>query len=110
MEFVPVIAMAAITLKALDFMRYLRAGDANGVISQLASWIISTILVVLVANTAWASGIEVGDQNLDAINVWSLLFVGLAVGSGASVLKDIGYKAIDNHNSAAIPVLIGDDS
>lgn len=110
MEFVPVLAMAAITLKALDFIRYLRAGDTNGVITQLASWIISIVLVVLVANTAWASGIAVGDQNLDAINIWSLLFVGLAVGSGASVIKDIGYKALDNTNSAAIPTLLASRS
>ncbi len=105
MEFVPVLAMTALTLKGLDFIRYLRAGDANGVLTQLASWIISVLVVILVAQTDWASGISVGDQTLASINIWSLLFVGLAVGSGASFLKDT-LKSIDNSNSAAIPVLV----
>ncbi len=99
------LAMAALTLKGLDFIRYLRAGDTNGVLTQLASWIISVLVVLLVAQTDWADGIAVGDQSLATINLFSLLFVGLAVGSGASFLKDIN-KSIDNSNSSAIPILV----
>ncbi len=107
-EFVPVLAMAAITLKGLDFVRYLRSGDANGTLTQLSSWIISVVVVLLVAQTDWADGIAVGDQSLGTINFWSVLFVGLSVGSGASFIKDT-LKSVDNSNSSAIPVLVGDD-
>ncbi len=105
MEFVPVIAMAAVTLKGIDFLRYLRSGDANGVLTQLAAWIISTIVVMLVAQTAWADGIAVGDQSLGILGFWSQLFVGLSVGSGASFIKDT-LKSLDNSNSSAIPTLV----
>ncbi len=99
------VAMAAITLKFIDWFRYLRAGDGNGVLTQLATWVISILVVMLVAQTDWASGVAVGDQNLAVIGFWSQLFVGLAVGSGASFIKDT-LKSVDNHNSSAIPTLV----
>jgi len=106
MEFVPVVAMAALTLKLMDFVRYLKAGDSNGVITQFAAWVIGVVVTVLVAQTDWADGISVGDMTLGTINIWSLIFVGLAAGSTASVVKDVGYKALDNNNTAAIPTLL----
>lgn len=105
MEFVPVLAMAALTLKGMDFFRYLRAGDTNGVLTQLFAWVLSTLVVMLVAQTDWADGVAVGDRSLGTINIWSLLFVGLAVGSGASFIKDT-LKSVDNHNSSALPTLV----
>jgi hypothetical protein len=105
MEFVPLVAMAALTLKLVDFARYARAGDINGIVTQLASWIASVLIVFLVAQTAWADGINVGDQNLAKLNGWSLLFWGLAAGSTASFVKDT-LKAFDGTNSAAIPTLL----
>lgn len=105
MEFLPVLAMAALTLKAVDFLRYLRAADMNGVLTQLASWVAGVAVVMLVAQTDWADGIAVGDMKLGTLGFWSLLFFGLSAGSAASFTKD-GLKAIDNTNSAAIPVLV----
>lgn len=106
MEFVPALAMAALILKVVDFLRYLRAGDTNGVFTQLAAWVGAVLVVLLAAQTDWADGIGVGDKSLGTVNFWSLIFVGLTIGSGASVIKDIGYKALDNANSAAIPTLV----
>jgi hypothetical protein len=105
MEFVPVAAMAVLILKLIDFARYCRAADLNGVITQLSAWAAGVIVVFLVAQTDWASGIGVGDQNLETLNAWSLFFYGLSVGSGASLIKD-SIKAIDNTNSAQIPTLM----
>ena len=105
MEFIPVVAMAALTLKLVDFLRYCRAADVNGIMTQLASWVAGMIVVLLVAQTDWADGIGIGDMNLGTLGFWSLVFYGLSAGSGASFLKD-GLKAVDNTNSAAIPVLV----
>lgn len=105
MDFVPVVAMAALTLKLVDFLRYLKSADLNGVFTQLAAWIAGVAVVILVAQTDWADGIGVGDMNLATLNIWSLIFYGLAAGSGASVVKDT-LKSIDNTNSIAIPTLV----
>lgn len=107
MDFVPVVAMAALTLKLVDFLRYCRAADMNGVFTQLAAWVGGVLVVLLVAQTDWADGIPVGDMSLGTINIWSIIFYGLAAGSAASVYKDT-TKAIDNTNSAAIPTLVPD--
>jgi hypothetical protein len=106
-EFVPVVAMGILILKLIDFLRYLRAGDMNGVLTQLATWLAGVIVVLLVAQTSWADGIGVGDQSLATLGFWSLVFYGLSVGSGASLVKDT-QKAVDNTNSAAIPTLVPD--
>lgn len=105
MEFVPIAAMAALILKLLDFFRYLRAGDVNGVITQLAVWFAGVIVVLLVAQTDWADGIKVGDMSLASLNIWSLIFFGLTVGSVASAFKDT-LKAVDHDNSTMMPVLV----
>lgn len=105
MEFVPVLAMAALTLKLIDFGRYLRAGDANGVVTQLVVWLSGVIVTLMVAQTDWADGIAIGDMSLGTVNIWSLIFIGLSTGSGASLLKDT-HKAVDSSNSSAIPTFL----
>lgn len=105
MEFLPVVAMAALTIKLIDFLRYLRAADINGICSQLAAWVAGVVVVLLVAQTDWADGISIGDMNLATLGFWSLVFYGLSAGSAASFAKD-SLKAVDNTNSAAIPTLV----
>lgn len=105
MDFIPVVAMAALTLKLIDFLRYVRAADVNGITTQLASWIAGVVVVLLVAQTDWADGITIGDMNLHTLGFWSLVFYGVSAGSAASLGKDT-LKAVDNTNSAVIPVLV----
>jgi hypothetical protein len=105
MEFIPTLAMAALTLKIIDLLRYARAADFNGVLTQLCAWIAGVVVVVLAAQTEWASGISIGDKNMHTLGFWSLVFYGLSAGSVGSVAVD-ARKAIDNSNSAAIPVLV----
>lgn len=107
MDFIPTLAMTVLTLKIIDTLRYARAADLNGVLTQLSAWIAGVIVVLLAAQTDWASGIEIGDKNLHTLGFWSLVFYGLSAGSGASIAKDT-LKAVDNSNSAAIPVLVPD--
>lgn len=105
MEFLPVVAMAALVLKLIDFLRYCRAADINGITTQAATWLAGVVVVLLVAQTDWADGIAVGDMSLGKLGFWSLVFYGLSVGSAASFVKDT-HKALDNTNSAAIPTLV----
>lgn len=105
MEFVPAIAMSALILKLIDFLRYAAKRDINGVATQAITWIAGVCVLFLVAQTAWADGIQVGDRALSQLGVWSLVFAGLSVASGASLVKDT-LKSLDNHNSSAIPTLL----
>ncbi len=105
MEFIPAVAMATLTLKIIDFLRYLRGGDINGMLTQLFAWLAGVLVVLLVAQTDWADGIAIGDMSLATLGFWSLVFYGLSAGSGASAVKDF-LKSVDNHNSSAIPVLV----
>jgi hypothetical protein len=106
MEFLPAAAMLALIVKVVDFLRYARSRDMNGVTTQLIVWIAGVGVVLLVAQTLWADGISVGDRALSTLDIWSQVFAGLTIGSAASVVKDIGYKSWDNNNSAAIPTLL----
>lgn len=97
--------MVTLILKLIDFLRYARAGDVNGVLTQLTTWGAGVLVIVLVAQTDWAAGIQVGEFNLATLGFWSLVFYGMSAGSAASLAKDT-LKAVDNTNSAAIPTLI----
>lgn len=105
MEFLPAVAMVTLILKLIDFLRYARGADVNGMLTQLASWVAGIVVILLVAHTDWADGIAVGTMALGKLNFWSLVFYGMSAGSAASLVKDT-LKSVDNTNSAAIPVLI----
>lgn len=105
MEFVPAVAMLLLITKVVDFLRYARNRDANGVLTQLIAWAGGVAVVLLVAKTTWANGITVGDRPLNYLDIWSQLFAGLMIGSSASFAKDL-TKSIDNNNSSAIPTLL----
>lgn len=105
MEFVPAVAMLLLVTKVVDFLRYARSRDTNGVVTQLIVWVGGILVVLLVARTTWANGITVGDRPLNYLDIWSQIFAGLTIGSGASFAKDL-TKSIDNHNSSAIPTLL----
>ncbi len=105
MEFLPAVAMVTLILKLIDFMRYARGGDVNGMLTQLSTWVAGVLVILLVAQTDWAKDIPIGDYSLGTIGFWSLVFYGMSAGSAASLAKDT-LKAVDNTNSAAIPVLV----
>jgi hypothetical protein len=105
MDFVPAVAMLALVVKVIDFLRYTTNRDVNGVVTQLITWAAGIAAVTLVAHTTWANGIVVGGTALAKLGFWSQFFAGLSIASGASVVKDT-LKAVDNHNTAAIPTLL----
>lgn len=105
MEFIPTVAMAALILKVLDFLRYAANRDLNGVVTQITAWVAGVVVVCLVAQTTWAAGIPLGGMPLSKLGFWSQVFAGLTVASTASFGKDI-IKSVDNQNTAKIPTLL----
>lgn len=97
--------MAALVLKVVDFLRYAAARDVNGVVTQLITWIAGVAAVLLVAQTVWASGIQVGAVPLSLLGFWSQVFAGVSIASGASLVKDT-LKSVDSSNTAKIPTLL----
>ncbi len=105
MEFAPAIAAIALIMKIIDFIRYARARDINGVVTQLATWAAGVVVFLLVAQTTWAEDIIIADRPMNVLGFWSLVFAGVSVASAASVAKDT-LKAVDSSNSAKIPTLL----
>jgi hypothetical protein len=97
--------LAALVLKFMDFLRYLKAGDVNGIVSQLIVWISGVGALLLVAQTQWAGEIAVGDTTLSRLSFWSIVFAGMSIASVASAGKDF-FKAVDSSNTAKIPTLL----
>jgi hypothetical protein len=105
MEFIPIAVLLATVKKLVDFVRFLRAGDVNGVITQVAAWAAGFLVVALAAHTPWAAGLVFGGFALSKLGVAAQLLVGVTVGSAASFGKDV-VAAVDNSQSAAVPPLI----
>lgn len=105
MDFVPVLAMATLVKAIIDFIKYVRVRDTNGVATSLAAWVAGVIVVLLVAQTDFAGGIEIADRALGDYNTWSLVFLGLTISTIAQFGVEI-IKAADNSDSAAKPDLV----
>lgn len=102
MDFVPIIAVVALVWKVVDFVKYLRARDVDGALTQGVVWAAGVLAVFLLSGTNFAGGIVLGDVAVSAMNWQSLVLVGLSIGSSASALVDF-KKAVDNSDSAAVP-------
>lgn len=105
MDFVPLLVMAALVKKAVDFVKYLTAGDVNAVATQLVAWAMGILLAFLAANSDWSESILVNGTALSALNGWSLVFVGVNIASLAGFGWD-AIKAVDASNSAIVPDLM----
>jgi hypothetical protein len=105
MEFVPLLAALALAWKIVDWLKLLRVKDWNGVVTQAAVWGAGVLVIFLLAQSDFSSGITIGDMNLDALNGWSLVLVGLCIGASGSVGYDF-KRAFDRSDSAAMPSLV----
>lgn len=105
MTFAPLLAALALMVKLVDFAKYLRARDVNGIVTQLSVWVAGIIVIFLLAASDFASGVPIGDLKLDAMNAASLVLVGLTISSSGSVVYDF-KRAADGSDSAATPQLV----
>lgn len=104
-SFVPLVAALALIVKLVDWIKYIKNKDTNGVVTQAAVWVAGVGVVFLLASTDFASGVEVGGLALDSLNAWSLVLLGLTVGSTGSFALDF-KKSFDNTDSSSVPTLL----
>lgn len=102
-EFVPLAAFALLVVGVINFLKYLKAKDWNGVFTNLISWVAGIFAVVLVAKSNFT--IDVGGTDLADLNFASQVFVGMTVASTGSYFVDV-KKALDDKDSAKVPPLI----
>lgn len=105
MEFVPLLAALALAWKIVDFVKYARARDMDGIVGQGAIWVSGVLVAFLLAATDFAGGIEVGGKVLGDLNAFSLVLIGLTIGSTGAVGYDF-KRAFDKTDSAATPGLV----
>lgn len=102
MDILPLLTLPVLLYKLIDFVRYAVNGDRNGVITQLLVWVAGIVGVVAFAHSDLP---DMQGLALHQMNVWTQIIVGLQAASIASAGKDV-LKAVDNHNSVAIPTLL----
>lgn len=105
--FIPVAATVSLVIAIVNFVKYLKAKDWNGVVTQLAVWVAGVIVVFLASQTEWAEEIGRGffGKSLADLNAWSLLFLGLCVG-GLAIVTNEFKKAVDGRDNARKPELV----
>lgn len=105
--FTSVLALGSVIYMAVNFVKYLRAGDWNGVLTLLLAMVVGS-LVVWLASAADVSehlkiisdGPEIGDYDAG-----SIIFAGIALASTFSLVADL-RSAFDNTDTANKPPLV----
>lgn len=105
MDFVPLLAALALVVKIIDFVKSLKNGDANGILTQAVTWVAGVGVLFLLAASDFGGGVEVAGYTLDSLNSFSLVLLGLSVSSTGSLAFDF-KKSFDNTDSAAVTPLI----
>lgn len=105
MEFVPTVALALLIYQFINVLRAAAGRDTNTVVTIVVAWIAGVVSVLLVAQTDFASGINVGDHTLATLNTASLVFVGLTVASLGSGIND-AIASVDANRSTSKPHLV----
>lgn len=96
--------MGTLVWKLLDFAKYFRAKDWNGVFTQAAAWGAGVAVVFLGSATDFAT-VHINDMALGDLNYASKILLGML----ATSLLSVGYdfkKAFDRSDSAQTPALL----
>jgi len=94
----------ALVLKFVDFLKYLKNWDGNGMVTILLGWVAGVAAVQLTRVTDWADEIKIGAETVDKLDFGSQLVLGLVATSVAAVIYDF-KKAVDNTDTASTPRL-----
>lgn len=107
MDFIPIVVAAALVAVLIDVFRSARAGDWNGVLTPMVSWLVGVGVAILLAGSDFAADVKIGDTGytLDNVNTYTLILFGFAFGSLASKGVDV-IKAIDGSDSQKRPPLV----
>lgn len=104
-DFVPMVALAALVITFVNFLKYAKAGDVNGAGTIFIGWVAGVVAVLIGAQTDYAGALVFGDVALENANVWTQIFVGLNIASAGVVLNEF-KQAVDRSDSAAKPSLL----
>lgn len=99
------VLLATFISKLIDFVKFARARDTNGVVTQLATWGAGVVGVALFAQTDFAAGVKLGGVSLATAGWATLVFAGLMATSLLSKVYDV-QKSLDNTQTAATPSLV----
>lgn len=94
MEFIPVVILAALIAKLIDFGKALSNRDGNAAVTQLVAWVSGVLILILFARSDFAAAIEYGGVTISNMNIWTQIIVGMAISSVASVGNDV-RQAVD---------------
>lgn len=105
-----VAALAALSLasvQAMNFVKYLLAKDWNGVVTNLAFFVVSFLLLLLAANSNYTEGVAIPGINtpLHFLDLGSLAIVALGIFGVGGQWYD-RTRAKDNNQSAEVPSLV----
>lgn len=100
-----VVGLVALVKKFVDFLKYATNRNVNGVVTQVVVWVAGVAAVLLYSQSDFADRIRLGEFGLGDLNVYSLLILGLAIGSLAGVTKDV-IASRDDSDTARTPPLI----
>lgn len=89
----------------VDLVKYVRARNTNGYVTQLAVWLAGVFVIVVMSHSDFGKAIDVGGVTLDAASWGTLLLVGLGLGSSAMLANDV-KQALDRSDSAVKPDLV----
>lgn len=95
----------ALVKASIDFLKYLRAKDTNGAITQMCVWLSGIAVVLLLRASDFAANFDVGGITLDQANPGTVVLAGLGLGATAMLVNDV-KQAVDNSDSASKPMLV----
>ena len=95
----------ALVKAPIDFLKYLRAKDTNGAITQLCVWLSGIAVVMLLRASDFAATFDVGGIPLSAANPGTVVLAGLGLGASAMLVNDF-KQAVDGSDSASKPMLV----
>lgn len=94
--FVPLLAAAALIYATANLVKEAIAGNGKVVLTQLVTWCLGVIVVVLLAMTDFASSIVVGEDPgwvLSDLNGFSLILLGVSMAGVGNVIYDVIPKS-----------------
>lgn len=89
----------------VDLVKYVRARDTNGYVTQIAVWLAGIGTTVLLSLSDFGESIDVGGVALDVASGATLILAGLGLGSAAMLANEV-KSAIDRSDTAVKPELI----
>lgn len=103
--FITSAGMLALVKAFVDLIKYVRARDTNGWLTQLVVWLAGIAVVLLLRESDFATTLDIGGILLSDANIGSVVLAGLGLGSAAMLTNDF-KKAFDNQDDARKPDLV----